>query len=301
MLVERYLTRQLRTLPPPFEVAIKDKDMLLQLARCTQLIIVGSAILHQADPILAQIYPVQDQTEDTRQLALQIAGSLTASSRIPVFRAIRTAAENSGLPLREIEVDPIHEEGLLGKLDRTWYILGDTQCMQAEGVELGVTSLTLAAQLEVEGLEARFLAQKQPKRLLALLVIRTVIAEEICQAIKAVDQLGISLSLIADEKPMLAQAIAQQLRVTLLGSQLLPEEKRTILTEIYDQNPATAFLVSRNQRRTVPQGGLVISMGEYPTSSSGIVTSNWKELASLIEETREILRRTKRRFFWCKL
>ncbi|MCC2631368.1 MAG: hypothetical protein K0S20_67, partial [Patescibacteria group bacterium] len=135
MLLERYLKKQLDSFPEHLRGSLKDVPTMRMMATCDHLIITSSGFFFSGTPILGSYFGMQDQTLETKQHVLQVAGSLSARTKHPLFKAIALAASENGLPVREIDTDSLGSTGIVGKLDRTWYVMGDEKVMHDEGIE----------------------------------------------------------------------------------------------------------------------------------------------------------------------
>ena len=244
MFTKWFLRRQLQSLQTSAEgrFTIPDTEALVTLGGLRQIVFPTSHLFYAGAPVLRQFFAVEDQTEVTKNHVLQLAASLAAETGESLFQPIARAAREMQQPVREIEVDHIAETGVLGKLDRTWYILGDESCLQQEQQELGMAVARMVRQFESEGMYTLFLAQKQPKRLLGIFACQFPIRPEAPNEVTALHELGLEVVILTETRTAIARSLGRQLGVTLVHSELKSSEKAKVLQSLMMQQPATAII-----------------------------------------------------------
>jgi hypothetical protein len=153
---------------------------------------------------MRQYLSVQDQTDDTRRAVLATAASMAVPLPGDTFRAIQMAGKEIGLPIREIDAD-VFDSCCVAKLDRTWYILGDTESIEKEGVGVGVSVQAVAQQLAADGMEVVLLAQKQPKRVLGIFACGYVLPIAQSEWVTELSDIGVTLCV---DVPATTQSLA---------------------------------------------------------------------------------------------
>lgn len=296
MLKEYYIKKKLKELEEATGVALKSWDELQNVASLKQLIIPSALMFYRGQPAVRQFFAVEDQTLATKQRVLQVAGSLARSSTLPVMKAIVRTAEESDLPLREIDGDAIGEAGVVGKLDRTWFVLGDTATMADESIELGVTIQTLAHQFELDGKFTIFLAQKQPKRLLGIFACEYELEPGVTEAIQTLRTMGVELVLLTGAKTSIAKGLGMRLSLSLIHSELSLTDKERVLTSLLAQQPASAVLGPK-------WGGPRAQRILIGRERSGALASvpDMANLATLIAQARTLSEDSKRSVLWRNL
>ena len=289
MLIDSYLANQLKHAYHDQPTVIPDLDYLKWLAKAEQIIITDPSLLFSG-PQVSQVFAVQDQTFAAKQEVLQVAGSLSIPVVEPFFQAIVRLAEESNLPLREIDTDRISFRGVTGKLDKTWYVLGDETSMRSQDVEVGIASQTLAAQLESQGKTVIFLAQKQPKRLLAIFACQNLILSEVQKDIQAIQEINISFTVLTDLKPAQAEA----LRIELGGVNVLAGLTEKNKEEYIGHQPKP-IVVSHDLLLNPP-----LTVG-YQNGTGDMRVGSLQELIVEIKRARIIIAKASKRFFWCTL
>jgi cation transport ATPase len=192
----------------------------------------------------------------------------------------------------------VGEAGIVGKLDRTWFVLGDTACMASENIELGVTIQTLAHQFELDGKFTIFLAQKQPKRLLGIFACEYELESGVPEAIQALRSIGVELVLLTGAKTSIAKGLGTRLSLSLIHSELSSTDKERILSSLVTQQPASAVLGMKWGGKRVQH--IVFRKGE---AREGVLANveDMAHLATLITESRTLVGESQRSMLWRNL
>jgi hypothetical protein len=298
MLKDWYTNKKLGELAASTGTRLSSWADVQRIARIKQLVIPSALMFYSGQPSVRQFFAVEDQTLSTKQRVLQIAGSLARSSTLPVIKSIVRTAEESELPLREIDVDAVGEAGIVGKLDRTWFVLGDTACMTSENIELGVTIQTLAHQFELDGKFTIFLAQKQPKRLLGIFACEYELESGVLEGMQNLQNLGVEPVLLTAAKTSIARGLGTRLSLSLIHSELSKTDKERILASLFVQQPETVILGAKCGGSRVPH--IVVGKGEARAGVLAMIP-DIGHLATLIAQARTLVDESQRSMLWRNL
>ncbi|HSI20128.1 MAG TPA: hypothetical protein VLA04_00190 [Verrucomicrobiae bacterium] len=298
MLKEWYIKARLSELATRTGVKLDSWQQVKEMAEVKQIILPSALTFYTGQPTVRQFFGVEDQTLSTKQKVLHVAGSLARSSNNPVLKAIVRAAEEAELTLREIDSDTIGQTGMVGKLDRTWFVLGDTATMEAENIELGVTIQTLAHQFELDGKYTLFLAQKQPRRLLGIFACEYELQGGVTESIQMLRNMGIELVLLTGAKTSIAKGLGTRLSLSLIHSELSSTDKERVLTSLIAQQPATFVLGSKWGGRRVRR--IVLGKGEAGEGVAAVVR-DLSHLATLVAEARTLVAASQNSPLWRNL
>ncbi len=260
------------------------------VAQLEHVIFEDLEVLTLPELALQQFIATQDQTTASRQMVLCMAASLARSSKAPWCKALVRAAEVEQLSLREPEVDLVGQS-LLGTIDRTRLILGTKEGMFEQGVELGVTSTTLADQFEASGAAVYFLAQRQPKRLLGVFALKRQFSPVVRDVFTYYEAVHVHTHLLTTEKTKVANALANEIGAVTLRSELSAAEIRGLVQKITQSSKGTLVVSS------ITQGVQLSFLGTAPYK---VKLSRVDDVHTLHQHLSSILTKTKKRFFWFK-
>lgn len=174
---------------------------------------------------------------------LQVAASLQAGSEHPLAHAVLTAANDKSIALLEVgDSKAIAGRGLSATIQGAEYFLGNTRLMDEIGVSIAPLS-TEARALQNEGRTVSWLAKKtEGGELMGVLAFGDKIKPSALSAIQALHQLGIGTSLITGDNAGSAKAIASQLDIDEVWSEVLPEDKANIINELKSRGNTVAMV-----------------------------------------------------------
>jgi cation transport ATPase len=297
MITKWYLKRQFNHLQAEAEngFRIPSAPALVALATMKRVIFTSTEFFYAGNPVVRQFFAVEDQTMATKERVLHVAASLAYSSTSPALHAVASAARESGQPVREVEVDQMNSKGVTARLDRSWYILGEEEAMQEEGIELGVSIRTLTQQFEREGKYTLFLAQRHPKRLLGIFACEYPIHPSAHEIVTALEKQGLELVLLSGAKTAFARWVGKQLGISLVHSELSKAEKQDIIDDLVQQQSASGIVVVNRSNFRAP---LTITQA---TTGKGITVESLEKLPVLIDTARATIKKVRKRLFWVRL
>ncbi len=230
-------------------ILIKDAEAL-ELAHGLEVIAFDkTGTLTEGRPRLVELRPLAAGGEGTgvgagastgaREAALAQAAALMSGSEHPLARAVREAAgATKGLASQgnATDLQAVPGRGVAGTVQGRALRLGSTRWMQELGVPLA-SALADAESLQRQGLTVSWLAQlagvgASTPRPLALLAFGDTPKPEAAKAVAQLQAMGLVCVLVSGDNAGSAGAVARQLGITEVRSEVLPEDKARIVTEL---------------------------------------------------------------------
>ena len=277
MIVENFLNKQLEELDANKAFSFPNIQAIKEIAKLDRLVILSSTLLCDGDPRVEEIYPTEDQTLNSKYRILLYAASLAQAEKAEKYKAIERKARQELLALREAEIDYCDEAGVVGRIDRTWYVLGDESMMLSQDFEFGIVAQTLSRKLEQSGMEVLYIGQRHPKRLLGLISVNHQISTLAPKLMGKMDDLGVEVNLLSSMKNSVLKAVVSSL-----------------------VNSQTAILSSREMGAKYQKLGLVVTMSEKKVDGQ-LWVQNLSGLVEMVETAQGIMKRARKKFFWCKI
>ncbi|SFB82855.1 Cu+-exporting ATPase [Polaromonas sp. OV174] len=175
----------------------------------------------------------------TRDEALALSAAIQSGSEHPLARAVTQLAAQEQLKVpAATQVRAVAGRGMAALVEGRELRLGSPRFMQELGVDLG--DFTASAQaLETEGRTVSWLADVTPAnttpQLLALLAFGDTLKASAAPAVASLHALGIQTALVTGDNRGSAEAVAKQLGIDIVHSQVLPENKAAIIGQLKDQ------------------------------------------------------------------
>ncbi|AZP13022.1 heavy metal translocating P-type ATPase [Undibacterium parvum] len=169
---------------------------------------------------------------------LQIAASLEAGSQHPVAYAILSRHAESGENLMPVlHFSSITASGVNGEINGQRYSLGNLRMFESLNLTLAPEVKKILdenlAQLEQQNKTVLILADT--RHVLALLAVADKLRVSSQTAVRELQTMGIDLVMLTGDNAQTAKAIAAQVGISEVRSQLLPEEKLLAITQFSDK------------------------------------------------------------------
>ena len=240
------------------------------------------------------------------QAILQYAASLDQKSSHPLDKAIIDEAKKEKIELYKLEdFKAISGKGLRGFLEiqsrRVEVYLGNRVLMTDIGLNVSSYEDKIK-KLEDEGKTVMVLAVNN--QIKGALAVADVLKKESIKAVKALKDSGINVWMITGDNDRTARAIAAQVGIENVMSEVLPDRKSEKVRELQEQGKIVAMVGDGiNDAPALTQANVGIAMGEGTdiAMESANVTLMRGDLM-LIPETIKLSRRTmriiKQNLFW---
>jgi Cd2+/Zn2+-exporting ATPase/Cu+-exporting ATPase len=267
---------------------IKGGKYLESLARADVLLIDKTGTLTLGRPRIADILPLNGTSADE---VLAMAASAERYSEHPLAEAVRAAARERTLPLREPEqFETVPGLGVRAQINGTTIEVGSRRMISA-----GSSFSSVLNDLEAQG--KTLLLVSQDGTLAGVLAAADTLRPEVPAALDAVRALGIRhIELLTGDNEPIAAALAEKLGVRYRAN-LLPEDKIATARE-YQTRGYTVVMVGDgvNDAPALAQADVGIAMGAAGTDVAieaghmALMRDDWR----VVPEVFRIARRTMR-------
>ena len=181
----------------------------------------------RGEPSVRVVIPTDGHTDE---LVLSIAASAEVNSEHPLARAVEDAADDLGLTLVEAETFESHTgHGVEATIEGARVLIGKTAWLIEEGVDL-VSLGNDREHLEEKG--QTVIAVARNRRLLGIIGIADPVKDDAPEAIGRVKDAGITSVMITGDNQRTAQAVAAQVGIAEVLSEVLPHEKAEKIREL---------------------------------------------------------------------
>jgi heavy metal translocating P-type ATPase len=181
----------------------------------------------RGEPAVQAVIPADGHNED---LILGIAASAEVNSEHPLARAVEDAADDLNLSLAEAESFESHTgQGVEATIAGARVLAGKPSWLTEQGVDL------MSLDTERERLEDKgqtVIALGHDGQFLGLIGIADTVKDDASEAIKRVKNAGITPVMITGDNPRTAQAVAAQVGIADVLSEVLPHEKAETIREL---------------------------------------------------------------------
>ena len=211
-----------------FNILIKNSDALQTASALTHVVVDKTGTLTKGMPTVTEIITLSTLDEES---LLQLAGSLEKDSEHPLAEAILKAAEEKNINLLNTEQFTIIEgRGIQAVVAEQLILLGNLSFMQENNIYIAPEILNQAANMAESAATLVWLARDG--QLLGIMGLKDPIRADTASAIAALQKQNITLVMCTGDSHKTAQAIARELGITQVHSEVMPEDKLNVIKEL---------------------------------------------------------------------
>jgi P-type Cu2+ transporter len=209
-------------------ILIKGGDVLERVQQLNTVVFDKTGTLTIGQPQVKECIPL---TEITAQQLLQIAASIESGSNHPLAQAILTAAQKQNLTLLDTKdfVSAIGQ-GMSAMVAGQRTYLGNRQWLLNHGIEINQQQESQAQCLAQGGQTVIYLAKEST--LQGLIALEDSLRPDAILAVQQLQSLNLNIVLLTGDRPEVAQAIAQKLKINQVFAEIKPEEKAQIIQSL---------------------------------------------------------------------
>ena len=212
-------------------ILIRNSEALQHASSLTHVVVDKTGTLTQGRPEVTAIYPYKDISKDE---LLALAASLESQSEHPLAEAINKAAQKKNLPLKPIhDFSAVSGRGIQADIDGQRVILGNQHFLKDAGVEIPQQLAETAAADAAQGGTPIWLAKDG--LFSGLLILKDPIRDDTPKAIQALQKTGVVLVMCTGDNAVTAQAVAKELGIDQVHSEVMPEDKLNVVKALQEK------------------------------------------------------------------
>lgn len=280
-------------------VLIKSGDALETARSVTTIVFDKTGTITEGKPAVTDILPVSGHTASE---LLQIAASVEKGSEHPLGEAIVAAANTQQLPLLPVsEFEAIPGHGIQGIITGEDIVLGNQKWLQQKAISVDDLSLQ-AMQLAENGKTPMYVARGGAA--IGLIAVADTIKASSQQAIDRLHTMGLTVAMITGDNAKTAAAIAKQVGIDQVISDVLPEDKAQQVVQLQQTGQKVAMVGDGiNDAPALAQADVGIAIGsgtDVAIESADIVLmrSDLMDVPAAIELSRATIKNIKENLFW---
>jgi Cu+-exporting ATPase len=217
-------------------VLFRDAAAIEALRQVDTLVVDKTGTLTEGRPVFKSSRGFNAVSEEE---VLRLAASIDQGSEHPLAKAIVAAAREKGLTLSTAEdFDSSSGIGVSGLIDSNAVLLGNTTFMTRHGVDLSVSETEVDA-MHADGASVVYLSVGNA--LTGLLAVADPIKDSTREAIDALHRRGLKLVMATGDGEQTAHAVARELGIDEVHSQVTPEDKLNLIAELQSRGARVAM------------------------------------------------------------
>lgn len=280
-------------------ILIKGGEALETTHKIDTIIFDKTGTITEGKPTVTDI--ITTGTVDSDSL-LQITASAEKGSEHPLGDAIVKSAEDKGLELYPIEhFESITGQGINATIQGKQLLIGNIRLMQEMDIAVEAV-LKDADTLAAQGKTPMYIALDS--KLAGIIAVADVVKPGSAKAVKKLMEMGIEVAMITGDNRRTAEAIAKQVGITRVLSEVLPQDKSGEVKKLQQEGRRVAMVGDGiNDAPALVQSDIGIAIGsgtDVAMESADIVLmhSDLMDVVTAIQLSKSTIRNIKQNLFW---
>lgn len=276
-------------------ILIKDAESLETARKVNAIVLDKTGTLTEGRPT------VTDISDPLLQSPLgDVLFTLESASEHPLAQAIVQYQTRQILPMEEFE--SLTGLGVRGKINGTYYYAGNRRLLETHHLTVSPALTEEAARLSLEAKTVIWLADSQ--QALGLVAIADRIKPTSKEAVRQLQEMGISTYMLTGDNPETAQRIAAQCGITHFQSEVLPQQKAQFIKDLQKEGKIVAMVGDGiNDSAALAQADLSIAMGKgsdiaMDVAKMTLISSDLNKITDAIRLSQATVRTIRENLFW---
>ncbi len=283
-----------------YGVLIKSGIALETAYKLKKIVFDKTGTITEGKPKVTDIIPVNE--EINKDYLLQVAASGEKGSEHPLGEAIVNAAIDRGLEFKKVEgFKALPGHGIEVKIENKDMLLGNLKLMNDKNINLFALE-KISDKLAEEGKTPMYVAAEG--ELMGIIAVADTVKENSRKAIENLHKLGIEVAMITGDNRKTAAAIAKQVGIDVVLSEVLPEDKAKEVKKLQADGSKVAMVgdgINDAPALAAADIGIAIGSGTDVAIESAdivLIRSDLMDVATAIELSKKTIRNIKQNLFW---
>jgi Cu+-exporting ATPase len=280
-------------------ILIKGGEALETAHKISTIVFDKTGTITEGKPTVTDVLAVEGVS---KELLLQLTASAEKGSEHPLGQAIVHGAEDAGLTLSAAEhFESLTGRGIEAKIDGEDILAGNRKLMMERSISL--TGMEEASdRLAGEGKTPMYVAING--KLAGIVAVADVVKESSRAAIESLHKMGIEVAMITGDNKRTAEAIAKQVGIDRVLSEVLPQDKSDEVRKLQADGRKVAMVGDGiNDAPALAQADIGIAIGsgtDVAMESADIVLmrSDLMDVPTAINLSKQTIRNIKQNLFW---
>ncbi|MEG0254862.1 MAG: heavy metal translocating P-type ATPase [Vagococcus sp.] len=280
-------------------VLIKGGDALETTHKIETIVFDKTGTITEGKPVVTDVITTEFIDKTT---LLQLAASAEKGSEHPLGEAIIQEGERLNLAFKEVtHFEAIPGHGIEVMIDNETLLLGNKKLMVERHIDLSSIESD-SDSLASDGKTPMYVANKE--HLLGIIAVADTIKESSIEAIAKLHRMGVEVAMITGDNKRTAEAIAKQVGIDRVLSEVLPEDKANEVKKLQQEGKKVGMVGDGiNDAPALAQADIGIAIGsgtDVAMESADIVLmrSDLMDVPTAIELSHATIKNIKENLFW---
>lgn len=280
-------------------VLIKSGDALEEAQKVQTIVFDKTGTITEGKPIVTDIVNYNGYQKEE---VLSLAAASETGSEHPLGEAIVESAKERKLKLQAVkDFQSIPGHGIQVMVDNQTILLGNKKLMTENEVAM-LDAQEVSDRLAGEGKTPMFIAADS--QLIGIVAVADTIKENSIAAIDKLHSMGLQVAMITGDNKRTAEAIAKQVGIDRVFSEVLPEDKANEVQNLQNEGLHVAMVGDGiNDAPALAQSNVGVAIGsgtDVAIESADIVLmrSDLMDVPTAVELSRATIKNIKQNLFW---
>lgn len=280
-------------------ILLKSGEALEEANHVNMVVFDKTGTITNGTPVVTDVVTADSIDADA---LIRLAASLEVASEHPLGEAIVAKAKEQGAAFDEVtNFEAIPGFGIKGHVGETLVFLGNEKWMRENGL----------ANVEMNDKANRFAEQgKTPlyigynDAVQGLIVVADTVKESSARAIQTLHEMGIQVAMMTGDHERTAQAIAAEVGIDRVFSEVLPQDKANYVLKLQEEGYIVAMVgdgINDAPALAQAQVGIAIGTGTdvaIESADAVLMKSDLMDVPAMLKLSRATIRNIKENLFW---
>ena len=233
-------------------ILIRRGEAIQTMKKIDTIILDKTGTITKGKPEVTDVFSVSKEKR-----LFEIAGSMEKLSEHPIARAIVVKANlKKYKAVKNFKI--LRGRGVEGKINGKDIVIGNRTLLIEKNISLKEHEEKLVS---LENLGKTAMVVVENKKIIGIIAVADAIKEDSVEAIKLLNEMGLKTVMITGDNERTARAIAQQVGITDVIANVLPEDKAKKVMELQDKSMVAFVGDGINDAPALKQANVGIAMG----------------------------------------
>ncbi|NLD19584.1 MAG: copper-translocating P-type ATPase [Clostridiales bacterium] len=279
-------------------ILVKSAEALEQAHKIQEVVLDKTGTITEGKPKVSDIIAVRED------FTLALAAALEKHSEHPLGQAVVKEAIERELEIYETDkFTAVSGRGIQAETDGRMYLAGNREFLRENHIDVRFEE---SMRLAKEGKTVIYFAEKVSDggALIGIIALRDMPKPTSRKAIEEIEAMGIDVTMLTGDNQVTAEAIKNELGITNLVAQVMPEDKEKVIGRMQENGKLVAMVGDGiNDAPAIIKADVGIAIGaatDIAIDSADVilVKNDLRDVAKMIALSRATIKNIKENLFW---